>query len=286
MMKRKFLAVVLPIIGCATVVGSGFSAWYFGDTVTTGGSGSATINVEVTDEIKDPSGTLSVAPSKSTITNNTILILDQGGPKNDSPDSGIMFGDTVATETTATSENAETIVKNWGFTVKYDGTFGEGEEDDLTLGKLYDAGLRIRINLSIEIKGDLTKYITFQDSVPGVSVTPSDLTGTGNTVALTGTEAKISGDYIITDKQVNDSGLSTASWEFELGVDTLKNGDNYSNTLLKYRERVFTDGAYKGGKPGAKDEPAKMESDLTDDAENPSQIVFSVIAYIEDDPTK
>ena len=81
MMKRKFLAVILPIIGCATVVGSGFSAWYFGNTVATGGEGSTTINVEVTDEIRDASGTLRVDTSDSTI-KDKVLILDQGGFKN------------------------------------------------------------------------------------------------------------------------------------------------------------------------------------------------------------
>ena len=278
MMKRKFLAVVLPIIGCATVVGSGFSAWYFGENVGIGNiSGSTPVNVDVTEELRDATGTLSVDTTTSTITGKS-LILDQGGLKNNSLDSGIMFGDANAIKTIATGGN------KWDFTVYYNkGDAGEG----LTLGKLYDAGLRIRINLSIEITGNLVNYITFQDSEPiVVSVAPTGLTGTGNAVTLTGTGAKRSADYTITDAQVNGSGLSTASWEFELGVDTLKKGNDYSNALLKYRERVYTDGAYKGGKPGAKDEPAKMESDLTDDVENPSQIVFSVIAYIEDDTTK
>ena len=287
MMKRKFLAVVLPIVGCATVVGSGFSAWYFGDTVTTGGEGTAPINVEVTDEIRDASGTLNVDLTDSTITGKT-LILDQGGPKNDSLDSGIMFGDEDATETTATSENTETIVNKWGFTVSYNGQASEEEGvAELTLGELYDAGLRIRINLSIEIKGDLRKYITFQDPVPTVNVTPTGLTGTGNSVTLTGKNVKRSGDYIITDEQVKGSTLSTASWEFVLGVDTQKkeNGD-YSNALLKYRKRVYTDGTYKGGKPGAVDEPKSMEDDLTNDVGNPSSIEFKVTAFIEDDPTK
>ena len=293
MMKRKFLAVVLPIIGCATVVGSGFSAWYFGNTVTTGGDGSTTVNVDVTDEIRDATGTLSVDPTASTITGKT-LILDQGGFKNTREDSGIMFGDKGATETTATSENAGTIVNKWDFTVTYNGKAGEGAE--LTLGELYDAGLRIRINLSIEIKGDLVKYITFQNPVPTVNVTPSGLTGTGNSVTLTGTGAKRSADYIITDEQVKGSDSSTASWKFVLGVDTIKKevvGEDpekkefdYSNALLKYLPRDYSDNTYKGGKPGAKDEPGLMKDDLTNDPKNPSQIVFSVTAFIEDDTDK
>ena len=280
MMKRKFLAVVLPIIGCATVVGSGFSAWYFGNNVGIGNiSGSTPVNVNVTEELEDATGTLSVDTTATTITGKS-LILDQGGPKNDSLDSGIMFGDATAIKTIKTDGN------KWDFTVYYNkGDAGEG----LTLGELYDAGLRIRINLSIEIKGDLGKYITFQDSEPDsepivVSVAPTGLTGTGNAVTLTGTGAKRSADYTITDAQVNGSGLTTASWNFALGVDTqLKENGDYSNALLKYQDRVY-DGTYKGGKPGDEGEPLSMKTDLTNDPGNPSQIVFSVTAFIEDDP--
>lgn len=273
MMKRKFLAVVLPIIGCATVVGSGFSAWYFGENVGIGNiSGSTPVNVDVTEELRDATGTLSVDTTTSTITGKS-LILDQGGLKNNSLDSGIMFGDANAIKTIATGGN------KWDFTVYYNkGDAGEG----LTLGKLYDAGLRIRINLSIEITGNLVNYITFQDSEPiVVSVAPTGLTGTGNAVTLTGTGAKRSADYTITDAQVNGSGLTTASWKFVLGVDTqLKENGDYSNALLKYLPHKHDDtGAYIGGKPNHEDEPLSMKTAL-----DTSKIVFSVTAFIEDDP--
>lgn len=280
MMKRKFLAVVLPIIGCATVVGSGFSAWYFGNNVAIGNySGSTPVNVDVTDELKDATGTLSVDTTASTITGKT-LILDQGGLKNNSLDSGIMFGEASAIKTKDTNGN------KWDFTVSYNKDAGEG--DKLTLGELYDAGLRIRINLSIEIKGDLVKYITFQDSVPTVTVAPSGLTGTDDPVTLTGerTSPIRSADYIITEEQVNRS-ETTASWKFELGVDTKKkeNGD-YSNALLKYLPPVYNGpgNTYNGGKPSAKGEPLSMKTDLTNDGEDATKIVFSVTAFIEDDP--
>ena len=298
MMKRKFLAVILPIVGCATVVGSGFSAWYFGNTVTTGGTGSTTVNVDVTEEIRDATGTLNVDPSASTIKGKT-LILDQGGFKNTREDSGIMFGVTGATETTATTTEDGEIVNKWGFTVSYNGQANEEEGvAELTLGELYDAGLRIRIHLSIEIKGDLVKYITFQNPVPTVKVTPSGLTGTHDPVTLTGeSNSPIrSADYIITDEQVNRSD-TTASWEFELGVDTIKKevvGEDpekkefdYSNALLKYLPHKHDDtGAYNGGKPNHEGEPLSMKTDLTNDGEKQSEIVFSVTAFIEDDLDK
>ena len=47
MMKRKFLAVVLPIIGCATVVGSGFGAWYFGEVTGVNDDDSFHLGIDV-----------------------------------------------------------------------------------------------------------------------------------------------------------------------------------------------------------------------------------------------
>ena len=64
MMKRKFLAVVLPIVGCATVVGSGFSAWYFSDTLTSGNKESNLVSL-VTPEGKE--GPLSVTATNDFI---------------------------------------------------------------------------------------------------------------------------------------------------------------------------------------------------------------------------
>ena len=300
MMKRKFLAVVLPIIGCATVVGSGFSAWYFGTDVVNGDNGSTSIGINVTEEVKAAKGSLKIDLKDTTIDGveknpgegkNGRLVLDQGGARNGSVDSGIMFGDDTSTATTATGVATAAGDKVWAFTVSYDGSVGGTIEDPITLkdpltiGEIYDAGLRIRINLSITINGDLGKYITFQNPVPTVNVAPSGSIGTNTPVTLTGEEDSNmrSGDYIITYEQAKDSVLSEASWDFKLDVNTTKKGNDYSNALLQYRERDYSDGTYKGGKPGAVGEPKSMEDDLTNDEENPSNIVFAVKAFIEDD---
>ena len=284
MMKRKFLAVVLPIIGCATVVGSGFAAWYFNDDVVNGDNGSTSIGINVTEEVKATKGSLEIDLGDTTIDGvektpgegkNGRLVLDQGGARNNSVDSGIMFGDDTSTVTNVTED------KVWAFTVSYDGSV-----DGLTIGEIYDAGLRIRINLSITINGDLEKYITFQDPVPAVEVIiPSGSIGTNTPVTLTGEKDSNSrsGDYVIAYDQAKDSILSEASWEFKLGVNTIKDGDNYKNALLKYRTRGYSGDKYYPGKPVASGEPKAMETDLTDDAENPSNIVFAVKAFIEDD---
>ena len=281
MMKRKFLAVILPIIGCATVVGSGFSAWYFGDKVENDKNGLFTIGINVTEEVEASKDNLIINSDATTIDDATIigdvtygprLVLDQGGAGNNSEDSGIMFGDETSTVTKVTGD------KVWAFTVSYDGAAG-----GTSIDKIYDAGLRIRIYLSIELKGNLGNYITFQNQVTEVGVTSTDLTGTDKSVTLSGDGAIRSGEYTITYEQVKGSTLSTASWKFELGVDTQKKGNDYSNALLKYLPHKHDDNtnAYSGGKPNHKGEPEIMEGKLND-----ASIDFKVIAYIEDDPTR
>ena len=46
MKKRKILMLTLPLVGVATIVGSGFSAWYFNETTV---STSAKLGVAVTE---------------------------------------------------------------------------------------------------------------------------------------------------------------------------------------------------------------------------------------------
>ena len=81
MMKRKLLAVVLPLVGCATVVGSGFAAWYFGDTVGNGAVGKLNPNVNITAEIDSQNTTLTGSFTSEGMP--TLLILDQGPAKDD-----------------------------------------------------------------------------------------------------------------------------------------------------------------------------------------------------------
>lgn len=270
MMKRKILAVIIPVVGCITVVGSGFSAWYFGDNITGGGNGQSIVNVNVTKEVEASEGNLTVDNSQTTLGN--ALILDQGGPKNYNLDSGIMFGSTGATETTV-NENAK-----WHFVV----TFTGGQ--NLTLDKIYDAGLRVRVVAEITLGGNLTEYVEFKDGLT-LSVTP---TGDGSKVNMSknGDGTKLQGEYIVTD--TNAGAVQSAKWTFVMTAKTTYNGADYSNELLIYKtsseKQVDTeDGPTMKpiGKPDATGEPEKMGSDLAD-----ANITFNVTAYIEDDPLK
>ena len=276
MMKRKFLAVILPIIGCATVVGSGFSAWYFSDNITGGGNGSSEVNVVVTDEVKAGQGNLTVSTKGTNL--GTHLILDQGGPKNYSLNSGIMFGEAGATET---KENQNAI---WHFVVTFTG------DQNLTLDKIYDAGLQVRIVADITLGGALSNYIEFQDGL-SLTVTPS-IGGSTKVDMDDNDDVKIlKGEYTVAEENVGkDTG--SATWTFEMGAKTTKseseeddyNGYDYKNDLLKYKQSSGERGVTEEsptGKPNATDEPEKMEKALEG-----ANITFNVTAYIEDDPLK
>lgn len=303
MMKRKFLAVVLPIIGCATVVGSGFSAWYFGEYVTTGADGSTAVNVDVTDEIKTDEGNLEFTLDDSSINGTNTLILDQGGAKNESLDSGIMFGTSTDTQTTATTN------KKWKFKMTYDGDSGTVDTDDLTIFEVYNAGLRIRFAVSIELTGNLGNYVTFQSNqelIVTSSSQPTDFTsgqGFESSLKLDVSDDNsniLTGDYIIPESKIRDlkEDATTLDWTFELNLNTIVNEvsldaetqetrKDYSNALLLYKKHSMTEGeqpAYNGGKPMNSGEPAKMEAALKDG--DGSNIKFSVVGYIEDDPTR
>ena len=72
MKKRKILMLTLPLVGVATIVGSGFSAWYFNSTAVTPVDGK--IGVSITNKTTT-TGTLSSDLGRAT------LVLDQGGSK-------------------------------------------------------------------------------------------------------------------------------------------------------------------------------------------------------------
>ena len=285
MMKRKFLAVVLPIIGCATVVGSGFSAWYFGQGVIASPN-SISANVNVTEEVGTNTNNLQITDD-STINDQSAVVLDQGGFNNKMTDSGIMFGTTTDTETKATDEV-------WKFTVTFDGDLNDKQEDsDLSIDEIYKAGMQIRISTSIEIQGPLMKYISFKDNQKFTVIPTVD--GCKEEIALSVSQTNINmltADYIVEQSEIGTSTYFSATWTFELDLDTTKTKEgNYSNALLMYKDHATDqEGNYIGGKPIATGEPLKMFNDINNvgvEGETvASKVVFSVSAFIEDDPNK
>lgn len=299
MMKRKILAVTIPVVGCITVVGAGFSAWYFGQDVAVDTNGNTSIGMNITEEVKASTANLSINLDATTIDDGPDvkdtkgrLVLDQGGAGNDSVDSGIMFGSTTSTVTT------ETTGEIWGFTISYDGTsgktVGEEEKTGLSIKELYDAGLRIRVEMSVTLDATLYKYIGFQGKLPEFSV-GSDNLGTNETKATfvpndytIGGPAVITANYIIDVTKLADKGAGNSmDLTFELNLDTeaksVEGRTDYSNKLFVYQANdTKNEGeAYNGGKPHFSSELKTMRGQIAS-----SEIGFTVFGYIEDDPAK
>lgn len=259
MMKRKILAVVLPLIGCATVVGSGFAAWYFGDTIEGGAKAKLSPNVNITAEIDSESTTLTGSYTSAGMP--TYLILDQGparadnGLANDDETQGIAFA-SEAKSAIKSSENVPDFV----FTVNYEG-------GTKSLKDLKDEGnYRIRV----EVKIDLTALKGYVDLVDNAQVvideTVSD-TINGDTRNFTEGEDNVyTATYIAPTKDTS----TKANWTFTLGLSTTE----YRNELLKYAE---------GKKPTNHEKYAEMAGE--NGIGTSAQINITATAYLEIDPT-
>lgn len=259
MMKRKLLAVVLPLIGCATVVGSGFAAWYFGDTIGNGAVGKLSPNVNITAEIDSESTTLTGSYTSEGMP--TYLILDQGPAKadglaNDDVTQGIAF----ASEEKSAIKSSENV-KDFVFTVNYNGV-------EKSLADLKNEGnYRIRV----EVKIDLTALQGYVDLASTAKVTMDEtesdsINGEDLTFGEVGEDSNI---YTANYYAPTNDASKTAEWTFTLGLSTT----GYKNELLKYAE---------GMKPTSHPEYVTMTNAIK---EGTQQINITATAYLEIDPT-
>ena len=259
MMKRKLLAVVLPLVGCTTVVGSGFAAWYFGDTIGNGGVGKLSPNVNITAEIDSQNTTLTGSYNPAGMP--TCLILDQGpanadGSANDEETQGIAF----ASEPKSVIKSSENV-KDFVFTVNYKG--GENSLKDLK----DDGNYRIRV----EVKIDLTALKGYVDLASTAKVTMAETASDAiNGGELTFDEVEEDGNiYTATYTAPTDDDTTTAAnWTFTLGLSTT----GYKNVLLKYAD---------GKKPTNHEKYVEMTGAIGTSA----QVNITATAYLEIDPT-
>ena len=220
MMKRKFLAVILPIIGCTTVVGSGFSAWYFGATTGASKTGDFFVNIGITDKVDDATGSLSIGGNIEKFDEYTLL-LDQGGHSNKGIlDSGIMLtnSDPLPVQVASTTD------KIWDFTVTYNG-------GTTTIKDLYDAGLQIRFEIEINLSADLSYYVGVQSDA---KVTLKSDAGSLDT-ELDPFETNDNGVTYSTEYVLNGKTLEEeeATYNFSLDMNTAET--TYSNALFIYK---------------------------------------------------
>lgn len=156
MLNRKLLALVLPAVAVSALVGSGFSAWYFGVDSIEGKSHN--VNVSVTDKVEKAVGTLALSETQA-----TTLTLDQGGSTNaTNPNKGISFDED--------SVGAKFTFNGNSFT------------------NLDSAGMKVQITRTITFTANLLDYVEvtgLSDYTPGSTVHTVTQDVTSNTLTDT-----------------------------------------------------------------------------------------------------
>ena len=155
MKKRKILMLTLPLVGVATIVGSGFSAWYFNSTAVTPVDGK--IGVSITNKTTT-SGTLSSDLESAT------LVLDQGGSKS-------VDANDVKKHIWVGREGTKISSFNISFTIAKDSATALAESS--VKGQLTVAAT-VNTTLAKYVAVDTTKWNVTKDMMFGASDTLTD----------------------------------------------------------------------------------------------------------------
>ena len=173
MLRRKMLAILLPTIAAATLVGSGFSAWYFGEGVNT--NFGQNVDVIITDKVGEV-GTIVQYAGTDAVTPN-YLILDQGTyDHHDQNEYGISFSNNSVESLGANSLVGATF------------TFTDGAYE-----KLNSAGLKVYFVQTITISNTLLNYVHVKESA--LSLIEDDTPSTGDTVTTYTLEKEITNPH-------------------------------------------------------------------------------------------
>lgn len=180
-MKRKLMLGLLSAVGGLTIIGSGFSAWYFGDNDAA--SKNQSINAHVTN-VANKLGEITVDTDIAGVK----LQLDQGGFANiEDTDKGISF-----------VKGSDTFNEPLKATYKI-------KDEDSKLAK--DAGLQASFDCLVTLKKEFAQYIEFKNSFYGGTFTTGSDTA-GNTTI------KLSKPITFTETQI------TETYEFNITTET------------------------------------------------------------------
>ena len=177
-MKKKLLIAMIPVLGMGALVGSGFSAWVFGDaaTQTYGFGGSITVTPATT-------GELELACPTDTFT----ITLDQNGEGNTNATEGVTVNG--LDDITFTLKSAEQTVIGEGATHKVQFSFS--------------------ISLAYSDETSFNKYLVTTDAMNtfvGTTVSDKDLLlGAGTLVENTLTYTYSAGTWTFTLKTPDDT---------------------------------------------------------------------------------
>ena len=226
-MKRKFLAIVLPIVGCATLVGSGFSAWYFGAQVGTAvdyWQG----NITITDPVTNDENVISLEKATTnTLVTGDYVLLDQGTTViNDSEYLQRGIGFYTPGEDGAKKNAVEQVSKIYAIKANY-------KNELQTLKGLYDNQMQIVITIDISVNQTLDNYINL-DTSKKATITSTVDTFNETTKGFESSVTVENGFNVYTIKYVpNISATEEKNVDWTLSLD-LSTGANKENNLFFY----------------------------------------------------
>lgn len=199
MKKRKILMLTLPLVGVATIVGSGFSAWYFNAGTV---NASATLGVEVT-EMHLTAGTLT-----TTLPADAKIVLDQGGPANAADETQLIY------VTSATLGNISSF--DVTFTIPTASANG-----------LKDSGIKGHFTLTPTVNETLLKYINVNTTLLNVT---KDFTFDESTLVSPWTKTTIGLDTIYT-VTVSLAASTESNTPFSYKANSIAEGANPGKPL-------------------------------------------------------
>lgn len=259
MLKRKILAAVLPVVAAGTVVGSGFSAWYFGTlTIKDKELG---VSVDLQPEAS-AAGSISVAFNNRTLSESDVsdvkLRLDQGtgdfsaeDNNRKNPECGISFtyGDTSDSSKITTLDD-----------IKFSYTIDAGE-----LTKLSDANLRVELTLSVKIRTSLLDFVKVKS---GYEWCPN----------LNLSQSKTDGEYTVYYNTITIINATGNEYLIDLSTDS-----NEINTMLSYYSSTEVANTTRKSKPltsEAYTDFANGIQSVIDDLNGDDAIVFNASAAV------
>lgn len=245
MLKRKMLAILLPTVAAVTLVGSGFSAWYFNQKVS--GKITGNVGVDITDAVGDV-GTLAATVGAANATESTFnLILDQGGYENlINPEAGISFVEGEGNTTLGTGEFFGATF-TWGST----DSSGRSQYDILK-----DAGYKVQITQTVKISTLLFGYDDTTDSNDDKTKYLDVKTAAFSTWASGDEFTKVTDEDFVEYVKVMDlTSAATVNYSIKIGTDN----ESLVNDLFKYAK-----------KPQNKPDHTAMVNQILPDGGNPA----------------
>ena len=184
MLNRKLLALVLPAVAVSALVGSGFSAWYFGDLASYD-TDNINVSVGVENKVEENIGSLVLNSEIKDIK----LVLDQGGYQNrELKTKGISF---------VKNETGGAAVNNIGANF----TFSKNTVFD----NLSAANLEVRVTTKVVFTTKLFDYLTLK-GLAGSNYSFSADEGTGTTTYTATTDVSAASGFSETIELMNASG--------------------------------------------------------------------------------